>query len=520
MTPTDTGETSFPDAVRLYQEGRSDEAEATCAAVLHREPRHSGALLLAALLALQRGDAARAADLTSQAIALNPNDAQAFNVLSAAQIKLREYKNAEINAARAAALKPALVDAHCNRATALNELKRYTEALESWDRALALKSDLLAAHIARADVLEALGRHQEALPSFNRAIAIAPSARHYNARAVAQANAGVLDAALKDYDAAIACEPDFAPAHMNRGVALLQLGRLKEGWQGYEWRWRNPHLTLPDRAFAQPQWAGEDIAGKTILLHNEQGFGDALQFCRYIPLVAARGARVVLEVQKSLVSLLAPFEGVAEIVTRGAALPAFDVHCPLLSLPHAFGTTLESIPAKPRYISPDSAKVAKWRALLSASTRPRIGLAWSGNPAQSNDANRSIPLAGFLAALPEGFDYVSLQKDVNAADKSVLLSRPDIHHFGAELADFSETAALTELMDEVVTVCTSAAHLAGALGKSTRVLLCFNPCWRWLLGRDDSPWYPSLRLYRQDRPRDWAPVLERVRRDLCQRLTP
>ncbi len=520
MTPADAGEASFPDAVRLYQEGRSAEAEATCAAVLRREPRHSGALLLAGLLALQGGDAARAAELTIQAAALNPNDAQAFNVLAAAQIKLRKYDKAEANAARAAALKPALVDAHCNRATALDQLKRFAEALKSWDRALALKPDLAAAHSARADVLEALGRHEEALPSFGRAIALAPSALHYNARAVAQASAGALDAALKDYDAAIAGEPHFAPAHMNRGVALLQLGRLEEGWRGYEWRWRNPHLTLPARGFTQPQWTGEDIAGKTILLHNEQGFGDALQFCRYIPLVAARGARVVLEVQKSLVSLLTPFEGVAEIVTRGAALPAFDVHCPLLSLPHAFGTTLGSIPAKPRYLSPDPAKVAKWREVLGASTRPRVGLTWSGNPAQSNDANRSLPLADFLTALPGGFDYISLQKDVSAADMGVLLSRPDIRHFGAELADFSETAALTELMDEVVTVCTSAAHLAGALGKSTRVLLCFNPCWRWLLGRDDSPWYPSLRLYRQERPRDWAPVLERVRRDLRQRLTP
>lgn len=516
MTPADTGEASFPDAVLLYQKGRTAEAEAACAALMLREPRHAGALFLAGLMAFQRGDAVRAVDLTSQAVAINPNDAQAFNVLAAAQIKLRRFDAAEANAMRAASLKPTLIDAHCNRATALEELKRPVEALESWDRALALNPDLAAALLARANVLEALGLHTEALSSFGRAITLQPSALHYNARAVAHFNAGDPDAALRDYDAAIAREADFAPAHMNRGVALLQRGRLKEGWQGYEWRWRNTHLTLPARDFTQPQWAGEDIAGKTILLHNEQGFGDALQFCRYVPMVAARGARVILEVQKSLVSLLADFEGVTEIVTRGAPLPDFDIHCPLLSLPRAFATTLENIPAKPRTLSPDPAKVAKWREVLGTSTRPRIGLTWSGNPAQSNDANRSIPLADFLTALPDGFDYVSLQKDVSAAHLEVLNTRADIRHFGAQLTDFSETAALCDLMDEVVTVCTSAAHLAGALGKPTRVLLCFNPCWRWLLGRDDSPWYPSLRLYRQDRPREWAPVLERVRRDLSE----
>ena len=256
------------------------------------------------------------------------------------------------------------------------------------------------------------------------------------------------------------------------------------------------------------------MKGKTILLHNEQGFGDTLQFCRYAKLISDLGGHVILEAQKSLAPLLANLDGVSEIVIWGSPLPEFDYHCALLSLPWAFKTNIDTIPAPRRYIDSDATKVSQWRARLGEKTKPRVGLTWSGNSAQKNDHNRSIPLADFLAMLPDGFEYVSLQKDVRARDREVLACRPDILTFGDSLLDFSDTAALCEHMDVVVTVCTSTAHLAAAMGKLTWILLSFNPCWRWLLTRPDNPWYPSAVLYRQERAGDWSGVFMRVKSDL------
>jgi hypothetical protein len=252
------------------------------------------------------------------------------------------------------------------------------------------------------------------------------------------------------------------------------------------------------------------IAGKTVLLHAEQGYGDTVQFCRYAKRVAARGAAVVLEVPAALAALLAPLEGVHRLVVKGEALPVFDYHCPLLSLPLAFKTTLASIPAEIPYLRSDPIRVAHWRARLGPERRPRVGLVWSGSPGHKDDRDRSIPLAQVIELLSVPAQFVSLQKDVRSADRLILEGQGGVSHFGEALNDFADTAALIELMDVVIAVDTSVAHIAGAMGKAVWILLPRDPDWRWLLQREDSPWYPSARLFRQATAGDWAGVIRRV----------
>jgi hypothetical protein len=321
------------------------------------------------------------------------------------------------------------------------------------------------------------------------------------------------DEALQCYECAVAARPDFAEAHYNEGLCRLLTGDFDRGWRKHEW-WREIAPSKhAKRNFAQPRWTGaQEIAGKTILLHAEQGFGDTIQFCRYAPRIAALGARVILEVQRPLHDLMQTLPGAAQIVSRGDPLPDFDMHCPMLGLPLVFGSGLATIPCEAPYLRASAQAVANWSARLPAKTRPRIGLAWSGRPEHNNDQNRSIDLASFLSPL-QGIDatLVSLQREVRAADAIVLQDRSDVIHLGAELKDFSDTAALAADLDLVIAVDTSVAHLAGALAKPVWILLPFVPDWRWLLDRDDSPWYPTARLFRQDDSRQWGGTFGRLR---------
>jgi hypothetical protein len=319
------------------------------------------------------------------------------------------------------------------------------------------------------------------------------------------------------YDRAVALDPEFSGAQYNRALTLLFLGDFERGWPGFEWRWDNAQRLAIGEAkrLQEPLWlGGEPIAGKRLLLHNEAGLGDTLQFCRYAKLAAAQGATVLLQVQPSLVGLLSNLEGVSQVIPAGSALPPCDYHCPMMSLPLAFNTTLGTVPASRSYLHNDPAKVAQWRMRLGERTRPRIGLTWSGNANQPIEPRRRIPLADWLPHLPPEFEYFCLQKDLRAPDRAARDASQLIVSFDDELPDFAATAALCECMDLVVTVDTSVAHLSGALGQRTWVLLSFIPDWRWLLDRDDSPWYPGMKLYRQKTAGDWSAVFARVAADL------
>ena len=322
------------------------------------------------------------------------------------------------------------------------------------------------------------------------------------------------DDALVSYDRAIALKPDYAKAHFNRSLALLLKGNFADGWEEYEWRWKGGARGVKPRKFECPQWRGENLAGKTIFLYPEQGYGDTIQFLRYVPLVASRGGHVILEVPPPLLRLAERLQGAAQVFASGAAAPAADFFCPLLSLPRAFSTTVATIPGEVPYLVADRTAIAAWRRRLAVLEGLRVGLVWAGSPRpnqpEANRINRrrSITLGHFanLADVP-GVSLVSLQKDQAASQTRSPPPGLFVHDWTDELGDFADTAALIEALDLVISVDTSVVHLAGALGKPVWLLNRFDTCWRWLLDRDDSPWYPTLRQFRQPRRGDWDSVI-------------
>jgi hypothetical protein len=400
-----------------------------------------------------------------------------LHLASAIALKRAQFDACVALATRALALAPGHAEVLANRGAALRRANRIDEALADYDRAR-------AAGAATPTLL------------LNRGIALAALNRH--AQAIAQ------------YEQALALDPRHAPAHFHRGLSRLVTGDLARGLADYEWRWAGSETQGAARELPGPRWTGaQDVKGATILLHAEQGLGDTIQFSRYATLLKERGARVVLEVHPPLKRLLSTVAGVDEVVGMGQALPRYDFHCPLMSAPLAFATTLETIPAPRRYVSVEPAAVAHWAMRDSGAPRPRVGFAWSGSRTLVNDANRSIPLAAMKRLFEWAGTAVSLQKDVRESDRAALAGTR-LAHLAEALNNFADTAGLIEQLDLVVTVDTSVAHLAGALGKRVWILLPFSPDWRWLLDREDTPWYPTARLFRQPRIGDWASVVDRV----------
>jgi tetratricopeptide (TPR) repeat protein len=534
------------------REQQPEQAESLCQTILQLDPDNVDALQLLGSIAGSRKNLDQAEQLLQKALRLRPDYAQAHNNLGNVLKELQRLDEAVASYDRALALRPDFAEAHLNRGIALKAMKQLDEAIASYNRALVLRPDFAQAHLNRGTALKAMNRLDEAIESYDRSLVLRPdyAEAHLNRGTVLKAM-DRLDEALISYDRALALKPDFAEAHYNRGTALHEKGRYQEalssnaealrlkpeyakahwnnslcrlllgdfatGWQEYEWRWQRGDDQESPRNFTQPLWLGhEDIKGKRILLHAEQGLGDTIQFCRYVPRVAALGATVILEGPRALAPLLRDLTGVSEFITRGSKLPAFDLHCPLLSLPLAFKADFGNISGKP-YLHSPAAKVAEWASRLGAKKCARIGIVWSGSTGHSNDRNRSIPFAAFVQALPAGFDYVSLQKETRPADRDALSQAQGIRRFDAELKDFSDTAALIELMDLVISVDTSVAHLAGAMGKDVWILLPCVPDWRWLLDRPDSPWYASARLFRQAQRGQWANVLAEINQGLKAR---
>jgi hypothetical protein len=322
--------------------------------------------------------------------------------------------------------------------------------------------------------------------------------------------------ASETYRRLLAVDPANAKAAWQLAHLKLLTGDYESGWAEREARWRSADFSPDYPKFSQARWLGKDsIEGKTILVHVDEGLGDTLQFARHLPLLAARGARVVLVAQDALCPLLAGVSGVSQCIPFSArSYPPFDMHCSLMSLPLAFGTTVDTIPTA-NYLPPlPIERIQTWETRLGPHDRLRVGLVWSGNPKQGNDRNRSMPLKTLMPLLDVDATFVSLQKDIRPDDKALLNERADIVDLTADLTDFVETAALISCLDLVITVCTSVAHLAGTLGRPTWVMLPHLPDWRWLLDRADSPWYPSVRLFRQDETRDYAGVVDTVRTEL------
>jgi predicted O-linked N-acetylglucosamine transferase (SPINDLY family)/ADP-heptose:LPS heptosyltransferase len=529
--------------------GRLADAEATCRAILARDETHAGAWHLLAIITLRSGDAAAAARYAERAVALAPQRADCRHTLGFILKVLRRDGEAEAAFRRAVALDPSFLEshyqlanllreaqrpaeaetsyravlalrpdhhqAHNNLGAALGELGRFEEAAEHFRRATALRPDYAEAYANLGHALRAIGRAEDAEAACRRAVALAPgfATAHLNLGLALQ-DLERLDEALAEFRAAEAAQPDHAKAIASEGIVLLQRGDFAAGWEKYEARWRIGDL--PPRNFAEPQWRGEPLAGKTILLHAEQGFGDAIQFLRYVPLVAARGGKLVLEVRRPLVPLVARMTGI-DVVARGERLPAFDVQCPLMSLPLAFGTTLDTIPATIPYLALAPERAAYWRNRLDVAPGLKVGLVWAGSAVHRNDRNRSIPLDALSSLLAiEGTRWFSLQVGPRTADLAARKGAA-VADIAPELGDFGETAAVIAALDLVITADTAVAHLAGALGKPVWVMLPFAADWRWMTGRNDSPWYPSMRLFRQPRPGDWTGITGNVHAALVDR---
>ena len=536
----------FLAAVAAFEAGQLADAERICLAVLDRKPGHFDAIrLLGAVNArVGRNDAALA--WYDKALAIRPRHAETLNDRGNVLKNLDRLVDALVSCDKAIEADPEFADAHYNRAVLLNKLKRFAEALSSYDTVLSLRPDHAVALNNRGNVLVNLARVTEAAASFDRALAIRPDyAEAFNNRGVTLQKLDLFEEAVESYDKAIALKSDYAEAFDNRGVALKDLrrfdaalmshrkaqelepdlavshwneallllltGDLRGGFAKYEWRWKWPSYTSPRRGFSQPLWDGlEMLCNRTILLHAEQGFGDTIQFCRYVPHVAARGARVILEVGEPLRRLMGSLAGVAQVAAKGDTLPQFDVYCPLMSLPHAFSTRFDTVPAATPYLHPRADAAATWETRLGATGKPRIGIVWAGNPSHINDRKRSIELAALLPLLAIDATFVSLQKELRPADEAMLQAHAGVLPLGSALRDFADTAALVSCLDLVVSVDTSLAHLAGALAKPVYVLLPYGPDWRWMVDRDTSPWYPTARLFRQKTPDDWNEVIARV----------
>jgi len=459
---------------------------------------------------------AGALECFDRAIALNPDFAEAHN--NRGVILHARGRDVEALAAfdRVTALKPAFAEGHNNRGGALEALGRHDEALAAHERAIAFNPNYAVAHYNRGVALQSLGRYEEALNAFDRAAFIKPDyASAYNNLGSTLQVLGRYEEALAAHDRAIALNAANPEAWWNKSLLLLLTGRYEEGWRLYEWRWRLKEYLPLARQFAQPLWSGsEDIAGRTLLLHHEQGLGDTIQMLRYVPLLAAKGARILLEVPATLSALAGVLPGVAGVLQTGDVLPAFDLHCPFMSLPPAFKTGLETIPASMPYLKAPEGRVHLWKDRMGAKTRPRIGLVWSGGKTHKLDRLRSIPLATLLPLLERDAEFHSLQVEYRESDREILAKDGRLSDHSGEIKDFADTAALIEAMDLVIAVDTATAHLAGALGKPVWILLPYAPDFRWLRQREDSPWYPTARLFRQPAVNAWEPVIARLKAEL------
>ena len=540
---------ALQEALTLQQHGRLREAEKIYTRVLKAVPDQFDALNLLGTVKAQRGQAGEAYRLITAALKINPRAADAWVNPGIVLHALKRDQEALESFDKVLALKPGDVDALLHRGNALLALGRAQDALAAFDEVLALMPRHAHARLNRGLALAALGRHQEAVADFEAALASSPAnpsaqynygislfslgryaeavaaydralaiasdhVKAWNNRGLALQALNRFDDALTSYCKALESQKDFADAHFNQALALLTIGDFRRGFEEYEWRWRR--TGMPAHGRGRPLWLGEyPLGGRTILLHAEQGLGDTIQFARYVPLLARTGAKIVLEVQPQLKALLRQIEGVGAVVARGEPLPSFDVHCPLGSLPLVLKTEPATIPAEVPYLRADDARIAKWRPRLEALGRPRIAVAWSGNVQHMNDRNRSIPLSALAPLWSVGsVRFLAVQRDLRSGDAELLADEPHVAQIGTELDDFADTAAVLALVDLVITVDTSVAHLAGAMGRPVWILVPFSPDWRWTLSGESSRWYATARLFRQPSLGDWDSVIDRLRSEL------
>jgi tetratricopeptide (TPR) repeat protein len=507
----------------LAQQGRLDEATASYQQALQLKPDYPEAHNNLGLALARQGRLDEAVASYQQALRLNPNYPDAHSNLGNALHEQGRLDAAVASCQQALRLKPDWAEAHHSLGIVLAKQDQLDAAVASFEQVLRLRPDYPDAHHNLGIVLGNQDQLDAAAVSFQQALQLKPDypEAHHNL-GLALARQGRLDEALACFQQALHLKPEYPEAHWDRGLAWLLMGRFEQGWAGYEWRWKCKEFK-PLPPLHSPLWDGSPLDGRTILVHAEQGLGDTFQFIRYAPLVQQRGGRVVLVCQPPLIPLLRRSPGIERLLAQGDALPEYDVHVPLISLPGLLGTTLESVPADVPYLDAEPQLVEAWRHRLGSYSGFKVGIAWQGNPQFRFDRLRSIPLAQFapLARVP-GVHLLSLQKGAGRDQLPVLPARFPVTDLGGQLDEttgaFLDTAAVMKNLDLVITSDTAAAHLAGALGVPVWVALHHVPDWRWLLDREDSPWYPTMRLFRQTQSGQWEDVFERIAAALQRRL--
>jgi tetratricopeptide (TPR) repeat protein len=538
----------FDAAIDAQRNGRPQQAAAAYAQILRLDPSHAGSHHMLGLLARQAGRHDMALDMLRKATTFAPSELRyRYDLLAflretgqieeesiwlhrtgvqfpaRADIHARlglllcnagRYAEAIERFAASAAIAPD-AEVHCYWGLCLAALQRFDEALPRLREAIRLRPDFVEAHNDLGLTLIQFGRFDEAREHFHTALRLRPDLPETH---VNLGNAlriiGEIDDAEASFRAALRLRPDYAQAHYGLALLLLISGRLEEGWREMEWR----SAMFPERPLPQPRWNGESLNGRTLLLHTQQGLGDAIQFCRYVPELA-RHERIVLELPRSLLRLMSSLDGNATIIERDTPLPGFDLHCPLERLPFIAGTSLTSVPDAVPYLHAEPRAIAAWRSRLAGHPGRHVGIAWAGNPDHQDDRRRSVPLRLFapLAAMP-GVVFVSLQKGAGSEQAASPPPGMVLLDWTGELQDFADTAALVAALDLVISVDTAIVHLAGSLARPVWLLNRFDTCWRWLHQRDDSPWYPTLRQFRQTRFDGWDEPIAQMRAALQQLL--
>ena len=441
----------FQRALSLHHAGKLADAEGLYKTLLSYFPQQVEILTTLGIVLLQQGRSEAGLQQLKKSISINPNQPSALY----------------------------------NMAVELQKLNRLDEALACYNQTLKLNPQDINALINRGNTLKDLKQYKAAIASFESALAL---------------------------------QQNIPSAHWNKSLTHILLGEYEQGWKEYEWGWQCGERGEP-RKYTKPTWLGQEpIAGKTLLINPEQGFGDLIQFSRYVPMLEKLGAKVILEAPASLVELMASLSPTVNVIKEGEALPTFDVVCPVMSLPLALKTTTEAIPANIPYLSVSDAKKQFWQDKLGTKTKPRIGIVWSGSMTNEIDNNlcarRNIPLEQLKPLFELPLEFHVLQKDIRPEDQQILETLTQLHQHQAELKDFTDTAALIQEMDIVISVCTSVAHLSGALGHNTWVLLPYSADYRWMTNEKDSPWYPSVELFRSEKIGDWSEVVQQAKMKL------
>jgi tetratricopeptide (TPR) repeat protein len=467
---------------------------------------------------MDKGNLSEALTQFQKAIEINPYSAEAYNNVGLVFQNEHEVDRAIAYFRKAIQYDSHSVKAYNNLGNAFKGKGLIDDALFCYQKALELSSDCSDAYFNIANILDEKEEIDSAILYYEKALGFQNNDPDiHNNLGFAYFKKGDFFNAMNFYKEALRLDCNFAEAHWNHALFLLLTGNFIEGWEEYEWRSRTKNAISDLREFQQPRWNGSHSPNSTMFLHAEQGFGDTIQFIRYISLVAPRCKEVIVECQKDLIPLIRAVKGVHKVIAHGDQMPDFDIHCPLLTLPFIFQTTLDSIPGDVPYLIADPSLTQKWKEELGkAKGRLRIGIAWAGNPSHLNDRNRSCRIEDLIPLLQTGgVTYFSLQKNMTIEQDKHLQKETNIIELTENIKDFSDTAAIIENLDLVISVDTSVAHLAGALGKPVWTLLPFVPDWRWMLNREDSPWYPTMRLFRQTSRGDWISVVERVRKEIC-----